>query len=531
MQVAAPVRDDSGAAQGALALVINPDAEFTRILSVARPGESGETFAFDPEGLLISESRFDDVLKEVGLLEDQPEARSALTLRLLDPGGDLTADHRPDPGREQPLMAMVLSALSGKAGVELTPFRDYRGVPVVGAWRWLPQYDFGVGTKMDAREAYRPLRVVRGVFLILFLLLVLASVLIALFSYMQTVWRRRLTEAELMARQLGQYTLKERIGAGGMGVVYKAQHALLRRETAIKLLPPERSDPADIERFEQEVQLTCRLSHPNTIQVYDYGHTPDGVFYYAMEYLEGLHLGELVAQYGPQSESRVIHILRQVCGSLGEAHRLGLIHRDIKPANVFLCDRGGVPDSIKVLDFGLVQHLDEARRGARGISSWPHPARPGVVVGTPNFIAPESLKDPMQSDARSDVYAVGALGYFLLTGHYVFEGDSIDEVSRKHLTEPPTAPSARRGQPLCPDLESIILRCLEKDPAARPSSAEQLGALLAASPCANEWTKEQQVTWWMAHRTAQAGLTPVTNAPASSSRDATVHINLGERQQ
>jgi serine/threonine protein kinase len=346
---------------------------------------------------------------------------------------------------------------------------------------------------------------------------------------MQTVWRRRLTEAELMARQLGQYTLKERIGAGGMGVVYKAQHALLRRETAIKLLPPERSDPADIERFEQEVQLTCRLSHPNTIQVYDYGHTPDGVFYYAMEYLEGLHLGELVARYGPQSEGRVIHILGQVCGSLGEAHRLGLIHRDIKPANVFLCDRGGVPDSIKVLDFGLVQHLDDPRRSAGGTASSLHSSRPGVIVGTPNFIAPESLQDPMQSDARSDVYAVGALGYFLLTGHYVFEGESIEQVSRKHLTETPVAPGARRGQPVCPDLESIILRCLEKDPAARPSSAEALGALLAASPCATDWSLGQRLNWWRDHRAAAPASISPAEATASTVCDVTVGIDVGER--
>ena len=185
---------------------------------------------------------------------------------------------------------MVRRAINGSTGVEVKPFRDYRGVPVIGAWMWLPHYGFGVGTKIDAREAYRTLRLVRTVFVILFLLLVLASLVILLYSFRQVMWRRRLTEAELKARQLGQYQLVEKIGEGGMGIVYKAHHALLRRETALKLLTPDKADPISIQRFEREVRLTCRLMHPNTIQIFDYGHTPEGIFYYAMEYLEGLNL-------------------------------------------------------------------------------------------------------------------------------------------------------------------------------------------------------------------------------------------------
>jgi hypothetical protein len=287
MQVAAPVKDDTGTTRGALALIINPDEEFTRILSVATTGESGETFAFDSEGLMISESRFDEELKQLGLLEDRDDVRSALNLYLRDPGSELKQGVKVDTNAALPLMEMVTRALAGVSGVELNPFRDYRGVEVIGAWRWLPEYSFGVVTKIDAREAYRPARVVRGVFLILFLLLVLSSLVTLMFTYMQVVWRRRVNEAELKARQLGQYRLEEKIGEGGMGVVYRAHHALLRRETALKLLLPHKADPSAIESFEQEVQLTCRLAHPNTIQVYDYGRTPDGIFYYAMEYLDG----------------------------------------------------------------------------------------------------------------------------------------------------------------------------------------------------------------------------------------------------
>ena len=468
MQVAVPLKNKAGIVVGALALIIDPNAEFTRILSVARHGETGETFAFDAKGLLLSESRFDEELKRLGLIDNKPDAVSALNLHLRDPGGDLTQGHVvPTNG---PLILMVERAVTGGSGVELTPFRDYRGVPVVGAWRWMGNYGFGVGLKLDAREAFHTLRMVRSVFYVLFLLLLLASLTILLITYTQARVQRRLTEVELKARQLGQYRLTEKIGEGGMGSVYKAHHTLLRRETALKLLPPDKADPQAIQRFEQEVQLTCTLTHPNTIQVFDYGHTPDGIFYYAMEYLDGLNLADLVARYGAQPEERVIHILRQVCDSLNEAHGLGLIHRDIKPANVFVSDRGGVPDIVKVLDFGLVKQFgpNASQTDAEECIS------ADGIVGTPNFIAPETIKNHDQADARSDLYSVGVLGYFLLTGQYVFEGASIAEVCRHHINDDPPAPGARTGRKYDAQLEAIIMRCLAKSPAARPQSADEL---------------------------------------------------------
>ena len=304
-----------------------------------------------------------------------------------------------------------------------------------------------------------------------------------------------------------------------MGVVYKAHHALLRRETAIKLLLPDKADPAAIARFEQEVRLTCRLTHPNTIQVYDYGHTPDGIFYYAMEYLDGLNLHELVQRYGAQPEARVVHILRQICESLNEAHGVGLIHRDIKPANVFLCDRGGIPDSVKVLDFGLVKHVSDQAEELPGADG---------IVGTPNFIAPEAIQDSNRSDARSDLYSLGALGYFLLTAREVFEGDSIAELCRKHLTEIPVSPGARIGKTFDRQLEALLMRCLEKDPAARPQSARELAQLLAACPLAEQWTAEQRASWWIEHRKSIVGL-PKHALPDSSQIDKTVKIEFADR--
>jgi len=495
MQVAAALKDTNGFTRGALALIINPDAEFTRILSVARSGETGETFAFDPEGVMISKSRFDDQLKQLGLLTNRPDISSALALRLGDPGGDLTEKFKPrESSADWPLIEMVSRATNGTAGVQVEPFRDYRGVPVIGAWSWLPFYGFGVGTKIDAHEAFHTLRVVHRVFIVLFLLLVLASLGVLLFSYRQVVWQRRLTEAELKARQLGQYKLVEKIGEGGMGVVYKAHHALLRRETALKLLTPDRASAIAVQRFEREVRQTSRLAHPNTIQIYDYGRTPEGIFYYAMEYLDGLGLGALVELYGPQPEGRVINLLIQMCESLAEAHALGLVHRDIKPANVFVCDRGGVPDLVKVLDFGLVRNIGNGEDPAEDA------AERGSTVGTPAFMPPEAVEDATRSDGRSDLYSLGAVGYFLLTGKYLFEGGSVGEICRRRLTEKPAPPTARTGQPICAHLEAVIMRCLEQDPADRPQTAHELIALLSASPRYGDWTVERRAAWWTAHR-------------------------------
>ena len=492
MQVAAPIRDDQGHVRGALALIINPDAEFSRILSAARSGQSGETYAFDQNGLMISKSRFDQQLKQLGLIDPQPSSTSALSLRLAEPPANLPKKFSSEDtnSTSQPLIALVANGVNGGSGTNITPSIDYRGVPVVGAWRWLPQHEFGVVTQIDAAEAYEPLRVLKLLFLVLFLLLVISAMSMFLFSYVNVISRRKLTEAELKLRQLGQYQLEEKIGEGGMGVVYRARHALMRRETAVKLLLPDRADPASIQRFEREVCLTCQLTHPNTIQVYDYGRTPEGIFYYAMELLHGLNLHQLIARYGAQSESRVIHILSQICDSLDEAHNLGLVHRDIKPANIFLCQRGGVADCVKVLDFGLVREF-------RGVSSDDmHLTADKDLVGTPSFMAPEAIRNSNKSDPRSDIYAIGALGYFILTGQNVFDADSVVDLYNKQMSTTPAPPSEKSGGEISVELETTLLRCLEKDPALRPSSVLELRSLLLMSPRADDWTSADRSAWW-----------------------------------
>jgi hypothetical protein len=518
MQVAAPVRDDAKVIVGALALIINPDNEFSRILSVARSGESGETYAFDQTGLLISRSRFDVQLKQLGLL-DQTNSSSALNLRLHDPGGDLTKGFQRRESETNALIRLVASAVDGVDEVDIVPARDYRGMPVVGASCWLPEFGFGVATQIDAEEAYRPLRVLQVVFVVLVLVLLLCAT--AMFVIANVTWSRRLSEAELKLKQLGQYTLEEKIGEGGMGVVYRARHALMRRETAVKLLLPDRADPAAIARFEREVVLTCQLTHPNTIQVYDYGHTPDGIFYYAMEFLRGLNLHDLIARYGPLSEGRVIHILAQVCDSLAEAHALGLIHRDIKPANVFLCHRGGVADCVKVLDFGLVKKYSAETPEPSGDTG------ENIIEGTPWFMPPEAIQGSVPIGPRSDLYSLGALGYFLLTGRYIFDAETIAEVHNKQVNSSPIPPRQRTTNPISEQVEQILLRCLEKNPEQRPQSALELQSWLMTCAAAAEWTPADRLAWWEAYKRQPAAAADV--APDTATPMATVRVDLADR--
>jgi eukaryotic-like serine/threonine-protein kinase len=279
------------------------------------------------------------------------------------------------------------------------------------------------------------------------------------------------------ASNLGKYHLEECLGEGGMGVVYRASHALLRRPAAIKFLPPD----------EAGVQLTSRLTHPNVVSVFDYGRTPDGVFYYAMELLDGVTLEELVARDGRQSPGRVIHILRQVVSALVEAHGIGLIHRDIKPSNVLLCERGGIPDFAKVVDFGLVKDLGDVGSELSAAST---------IVGTPQYLPPEAIRTPEALDARADLYQVGAVAYFLLTGEPVFDGGSVIEVCSHHLHSPVEPPSARIGSPIPDDVEQLVLQCLSKDPADRPSSARELELLLEACGASSPWPISSARAWW-----------------------------------
>jgi hypothetical protein len=321
--------------------------------------------------------------------------------------------------------------------------------------------------------------------------------------------RQQVEEAK-QAVQLGQYTLDRKIGEGGMGSVHRAHHALLRRPTAIKLLHPDRVGAESLERFEREVQLMSQLTHPNTVAVYDYGHNPDGVFYYAMEYLGGIDLAHLVKRFGPQRSGRVVDILRQVCGALQEAHDANFIHRDIKPANIILCERGGIPDFAKVVDFGLVNEITQGT----GASTQ-------VILGTPAYLAPEAVTGKV--GPAFDLYALGAVGYFLLTGRQVFEGKTALEVCLMHVTHTPAPLSEVASQLVSPALEAIIMKCLAKAPADRYASATALAEALEALGKARDWDVDDARAWWRDFRAEDAA------PPQSETPTMTITVDLQKR--
>jgi len=311
------------------------------------------------------------------------------------------------------------------------------------------------------------------------------------------------------AMQLGEYTLGDLIGKGGMGEVYVAQHALLRRPTAIKLLRSDRLGAENLDRFIREVELTSQLTHPCSVAVFDYGHNADGRFYYVMEYLGGgINLGQLVRAHGPQPSGRVVSILIQVCGALAEAHARGFSHRDIKPENIILCERGGIPDVPKVVDFGLAKDFtNESGQSTE------------LIMATPHYVAPEVIQ-AAGTGPSADLYALGAVAYFILTGRPPFEGE-LGEVLRQHLTAKPRPPSELAN--LAPGLETVILRLLEKDPAARFASALELADALRAirDP---DWDVQRAREWWRTNRPAERK--PMTGQPT-----AQITVDLGERVQ
>ncbi len=316
------------------------------------------------------------------------------------------------------------------------------------------------------------------------------------------------------ANELGQYVLEDKIGGGGMGEVWRARHRLLIRPAAIKLIRPRALEAMSVDpallmrRFEREARATAALKSPHTVQLYDFGATEDGRLYYVMELLDGLDLDTLVRQHGPVPAERAVHILRQVCSSLLDAHGNGLVHRDIKPANVVVSRAGTTFDFVKVLDFGLVK-LDTARRAEDDAVA--KLSTEGSTSGTPAFMAPEAVLGDAVTDHRVDLYALGCVAYWLLTGKLVFEGENAIQVMVHHAHTPPPRPSLRVEWPIPGPLEDLLMECLEKDPTRRPPSAEVVSTRLNAVPLASAWTAERAERWWAMHRPPSPDARPVAD--------------------
>ncbi len=420
-------------------------------------------------------------------LAARPGGLSENALRVVDAGGTIAAlglfacMAGSMPGAWRPEMMFLLIAITillyRAATVPGSPTRtawisalSTAPAPVLAAWTFASSSAISRGSSVAYATLWAALTVA-------------LSTLVAYVTF-------RLRRSVAKARKLGQYTLTEKIGEGGMGIVYRAEHAMLRRPTAIKLLPPSKAGEDSLKRFEREVQLTARLTNPHTVSVYDFGRTPDGVFYYVMEYLDGVDLETLVEESGPLPPGRAVRILRQVCAALSEAHGIGLIHRDIKPANIILCERGGIPDVAKVLDFGLVKDVSDTAN--------PGLTAENVLHGTPQYMAPEAIRDSRSSDPRSDLYALGAVGYFLLTGTPVFSGRSPLETIHHHLQTEPEPLARRLGKPVPEQLEALILACLAKDPDGRPESAKALARALGRCEDVQPWDEAGAIGWWHA---------------------------------
>jgi eukaryotic-like serine/threonine-protein kinase len=333
----------------------------------------------------------------------------------------------------------------------------------------------------------------------------------ALISWAPTRVISQLRAEAQRARRLGSYELVRMLGAGGMGEVWLATHRLLARPAAVKLIKPEVLGATDVakrtqilRRFEREARVTANLGSPHTVALYDFGVSAEGTLFYVMELLDGVDLETLVERFGPLPPERVVHLLTQACDSLEDAHSRGLIHRDIKPANLFLSRRGKQVDFVKLLDFGLVKRWnraedDELARSLAQAGASVDQTAMGKIVGTPAFLAPEAALGEQAVDQRADLYALGCVGYWMLTGQYVFAESSVIAMAIAHISKEPDPPSTRIAQPIAAELEAILMRCLAKDRDARFPSATALREALAACPLPEAWTRERASAWWEQH--------------------------------
>lgn len=499
-----PVRDGAGNVVAAIGIATFVDRDFEAILSAARPGRTGEAYAFDESGTLLSQLRDTRGLPGSGATPANVKG-SAARLELRDPGRELDPAQVPAAqAPEWPLTRAVAEALSSaKAasgtvplqGVLLDPYRNYRGAEVIGAWRWLPAERIGIVAEMGVDEAYAPMRYVRATVAAVLALLVLT----AGWAVWTTLALARATDSPSAGRRIGAYRLERELAEGGMATVHLSHHALLKRPTAIKILKRHLTTDELAARFEREVRLVSELSHPNTIEIYDYGHTPDGLLYYAMEYVDGITLEALVAETGPLPLGRLRYIVLQVCDALGEVHRRGMVHRDIKPPNVMLCERGGVGDFVKLIDFGIVKRIDPAPDD--GPEAQRALTRQVRLLGTPSYMAPERIGAPSGVDPGADVYGVGALIYFLATTRPPFDGETEGDILRDVLASPaPRLADAVPGVPAA--LDDLVARCLAKKPEARPRGVAEIASVLAGLDV-EPWTREDARAWWEARRQAQ----------------------------
>jgi eukaryotic-like serine/threonine-protein kinase len=442
---------------------------------------TSETYLVSERGALLTKSRYGEVLSQLGLAETEVDLNPAYYVR--DPGVSLLAGEKSRYNSlAWPLTFSARQVTSGNNGISVEGYSNYVGRDVVGAWHWLPDHRIGMIVEEHVDDAFAIANTAKRSILWLSLLFALALAGVGLASV------RRYARSDLSdISDVGPYQMQELLGEGGMGRVYLAEHALLCRQSAVKILSGKDIDLNVISRFEREVQLASQLTHPNTIAIYDFGRNKDGKFYYAMEYIHGAHLGQLVEYAGPLHPGRCIYILRQLCRALSEAHQAGVVHRDIKPQNVMVCNRGGEPDFVKLFDYGLVKAF------APGVSHGTA-SQTRVVVGTPRFMAPERLNSPWLADPRVDIYSVGAVAYYLLTGKlpplFTMSGPASSEQPGIETLDLPVG---------AVEFGDLLGMCLSPEPSDRPTNMQSLMRDLEELSERFPWSREDSAVWWQNH--------------------------------
>ena len=486
-----PIKNYEGEIIGVLSGGYPAKDQFSQLMQISKHGKTSETYAFDKEGRMISASRFTRELRSTYLLNYDSTAETLYNIKLKDPGGNVIEGFESELSlAEQEYTAIVDLAFNHLesedsifTGAIMEPYRDYRGIAVIGAYMWIDEYGFGIITEEDYDESLASLVYFRYTFGVFYAAILFLSFLL----YNSNVRIARIGKKVDDFQLLGQYKLREKLGEGGFGEVYKAEHTFLKTPVAIKILKSEFANTDMLDRFEKEVKITSSLSHPNTIKVFDYGTTDNNNFYYVMEYLNGISLDKVVGFDQEMAIARVVHILYHICLSLREAHTNGLVHRDIKPMNIMLCNQGGAYDLVKVLDFGLVKDLDTSQSQQTQINR---------IGGTPMFMAPERIRDPFNADQRVDIYSIGALGMYLFSGQYLLElvsqkmlsGDAtLQGDFRQHLIERKEVPT---------DLRNILGECIHFDPEKRPSNIDVLIDFFEQKNTELPWTRKDAMAWW-----------------------------------
>lgn len=488
-----PIFDTNNALLGVLYNTYFANREFSQILTRMHVGQHGETYAFDKNGRMLTSGRFVEQLRELPYYGLANNDETIYNILLKDPGVDVSKGIIPkEPISQLPFVAPLQNILISLDKQPLKSilfsenqriYRNYRGKRVIGRWVWWSEYDFGVLTETNLKDALSTLRFFDYAFTVLYIIIFALSYW--LFTSNVKIFRfgKKLEDY----KQLGQYKLLEKLGEGGFGEVYKAEHAFLKTPVAIKLLKKQFNGTDMLDRFEKEVKVTASLSHPNTVKVFDYGTTRQGQFYYVMEYLNGVPIDQLVAKEKSVEIARVIHILLGVCNSLQEAHKYGLIHRDIKPMNVMLCNQGGAYDIVKVLDFGLVKSVDTKIAEHTQVNR---------IGGTPMFMAPERLRDPFNANQKVDVYSIGALGIYMCSGKYVLEIVSQQMLSGEVTLQGDFKQGLMRDTAMPDELRELFIQCLSFDPGKRPDNMTKIIMVLEALSVQYPWKKAEAEVWW-----------------------------------